>query len=57
MKNIFYYQRDAENYMDQVLDFLLFDKYEYTDGIFRSVILVNIFMLRVYVTFPLFFKV
>ena len=43
--------------MDQVLDFLLFDKYEYTDGIFRSVILVNIFMLRVYVTFPLFFKV
>ena len=43
--------------MDQVLDFLLFDKYEYTDGIIRSVILVNIFMLRVYVTFPLFFKV
>ena len=28
-KNIFYYQRDAENYTDQVLDFLLFDRHEY----------------------------
>ena len=30
LKNIFYYQRDAENYTDQVLDFLLFDRDEYT---------------------------
>ena len=29
-KNIFYYQRDVENYTDQVLNFLLFDKLEYT---------------------------
>ena len=28
-KNIFYYQRDVENYMDQVLSFLLFDRHEY----------------------------
>ena len=28
-KNIFYYQRDAENYTCQVLNFLLFDKNEY----------------------------
>ena len=28
-KNIFYYQRDAENYTDQVLNFLLFDRQEY----------------------------
>ena len=28
-KNIFYYQRDVENYKDQVLNFLLFDKHEY----------------------------
>ena len=25
----FYYQRDVENYANQVLDFLLFDRYEY----------------------------
>ena len=25
-KNIFYYQRDVENYTDQVLNFLLFDE-------------------------------
>ena len=28
-KNIFYYQRDAENYTDQVLDFSLFNRHEY----------------------------
>ena len=28
-KNIFYYQRDAENYMDQVLNVFLFDRHEY----------------------------
>ena len=28
-KNIFYYQCDVENYTDQVLNFLLFDRYEY----------------------------
>ena len=28
-KNFFYYQRDVENYTDQVLNFLLFDKHEY----------------------------
>ena len=27
-KNIFYYQCDVENYTDQVLDFLLFDRHE-----------------------------
>ena len=48
-KNIFYYQRDVDNYTNQFLDFLIFDKHEYTYGIFRSVILVIIFMLRVYV--------
>ena len=53
-KNIFYYQREVENYTDQVLGFLLFDKHEYTHGIFRFAILVSIFMLRVYVTFSLF---
>ena len=28
-KNIFYFQRDVENYTDQVLNFLLFDRHEY----------------------------
>ena len=28
-KNIFYYQRNKENYPDQVLNFLLFDRHEY----------------------------
>ena len=28
-KNIFYYQRDIENYMDHALNFLLFDSHEY----------------------------
>ena len=50
-KNIFCYHREIENYTYQVLDFLLFDKHEYTQGIFRSVILVSTFMLWVYVTF------
>ena len=30
--------------MDQVLDFLIFDKHEYTHGILRSIILVSIFV-------------
>ena len=29
LKKIFYYQRDVENYMDQVLNFLLLDRREY----------------------------
>ena len=28
-ENIFYYQLDVENYTDQVLNFLLFDRHEY----------------------------
>ena len=56
-KNILYYQHDVENYADQVLDFLLFDKHEYIHGIFWSVILVSVFMLQVYVTFSLFLKI
>ena len=28
-KNVFYYQRDVENYTDQVFNFLLFDRHEY----------------------------
>ena len=28
-KNIFYYEPDVENHMDQVLNFLLFDSHEY----------------------------
>ena len=28
-KNIFYYQHDVENYTDQVLDILLFDRDKY----------------------------
>ena len=46
-RNIFYYQRDVENYTNQIFDFLLFDQHEYTYSIFCSVILVSIFMLRV----------
>ena len=53
-KNIFCHQRDVENYTAQVLYFLLFDKHEYTQGIFQSVVQVSIFMLGVYVTFSLF---
>ena len=56
LKNIFYYQHDVENYMDLV-DFLWFGKHEYTTGIFQSVILVSIFMLRVCETFSLFLKI
>ena len=55
-ENIFYYQHDVENYEEQVLNFLFFDKHEYAHGIFWSVILVSIFMLLIFVTFPLFFK-
>ena len=39
--------------MDQVLNFLLFDKHEYIDGIVWSLILVSIFMLWVYTTFSI----
>ena len=57
-KNIFYYQCDVQNYTDQVLNFLLFDRNEiYTIRTFRSVILVSKLMLRVYLTFSLFFKI
>ena len=42
--------------MEQVLNFLLFDKHEQIDGIFWSLILVSIFMLWVYATFSLFLK-
>ena len=49
-ENIFYYQRDLENYMDEVLNFLLSDRHEYTHSILQSVILVSILMLLVYVT-------
>ena len=28
-ENIFYYQHDVENYADQILNFLLFDRHEY----------------------------
>ena len=55
-KNVFCYQFDVENYAGYVLDFLLFAGDEYTHGIFQSVILVSIFMLRVYITFYLFLK-
>ena len=52
-KNTFYYQRDIENYMDQVLNFLLFDRHEYihteSSGQYT--------LLWVYVTFSLFFKI
>ena len=41
-KNILYYQCDVESYMDLVLDFLLFDKHEYTPGILLSVVLLSI---------------
>ena len=53
-KNIFYYHRDVENYTDQVLIFFcLIDMNIYTQRIFRSVVLVSILMLRVYLTFSL----
>ena len=29
LKNIFYYEHNVENYMDQVLNILLFDRHEY----------------------------
>ena len=43
-KNTFYYQCDADNYMDHVLDFLLFDKHKCIHEIFRPAILVSIFV-------------
>ena len=30
-KNIFYYQHNIENYADQVINFLLFDRHEYIE--------------------------
>ena len=56
-KNIFYYQHDVVNCKDQVLDFLLFDRHEYTHTESSDLILVSIFILRVNVTFSLFFKI
>ena len=52
-KNIFYYPCNEENYTDQVLDFLSFDKNKYAREIFRSAILVIIFTL--WGSFNLFF--
>ena len=58
LKNISYYQRDIENYMDQVLNFFVIQKtWIYKHRISRSVILVSILMLQVYLTFSLFFKI
>ena len=56
-KNIFCYQRDVESCMDQVLDFLLFNRHEYIHTDSSSLILVSVFMLQVYVTFSLFFNI
>lgn len=56
LKNIMYYSYDVKNYGKQVLNFSLFHKHEYTHGIFWSAILVSIFKLQVYLTFPLFLK-
>ena len=55
-ENIFYCQCDVENYTDQVLDFL-YDRQESIRTEFRPVILVSTFVLRVYATFSLFFKI
>ena len=52
-KNIFYYRCVVESSTDLVLDLLLFDKHEYTHGIFRSVTLVSVFTLRLYLI-PIF---
>ena len=55
--NVTYYQRDVENYTDQVLIFYyLIDMNIYTPNL-PVVILVSILMLGVYVTFSLFFKI
>ena len=55
-ENIFDYERDTENYTDQVSNFFLYGGHEYIHTIFRPVILVSVFLLQVYVTFSLFFK-
>ena len=39
-KNIFCHQREVTNYTDQVLNFLLFDKHKYKQGILQSVVQV-----------------
>ena len=54
-ENIYYYQYDVESYTDLVLDFLIFNKHEYTHRIFRSVILVSLFTLPVTGLFNFFF--
>ena len=56
-KNIFYYLPDIENYTDQLLNFLLFDrnKYVYTES--SSTYTYSILILQVYLTFSLFFKI
>ena len=43
-KNIFYYQCDIENYMNEVLNFFLFDRHEYIHTVFWSVLLASILM-------------
>ena len=45
-KNIIYYLCDVQNYMGEVLNFLLLDKQEYTYAIFLSLILVSILSYR-----------
>ena len=52
-----YYQCVVESYTVLVLEFLLFDKSEYTSVIFQSVILVSTLRLHVYLTFSLFLKI
>ena len=56
-ENIFYCQHGVENFMDQVLDCLLYDRHEYIHTIFWSVFLVSIFLLQAYITFSLFPKI
>ena len=44
-------------YANLVLNFLLFDRHEYRHGNFRSIILVSIFTLWVYLTSSLFLRI
>ena len=53
-KNIIHHSCDVWYYPDQVLDFLLFDRHEFTNRNFQSAILVRIFSLPVHSTFHLF---
>ena len=57
LKNIFYYLRDIENYTDQLLNFLLFDRNKYVYMESSSTYTYSILILQVYLTFSLFFKI